>query len=81
MVPGSLLSPNMGRLAMLAAGTVPANPQAVLATRQVQELLSELDKRFDIVILDTPPVLAVSDAIPLLSQSDGVVVVARVNET
>jgi Mrp family chromosome partitioning ATPase/capsular polysaccharide biosynthesis protein len=71
----------MGRLSLLASGPVPANPQAVLATKQVNHVIEELRINFDIVIVDTPPVLAVSDAIPLVAESDGVVVVARVNET
>jgi Mrp family chromosome partitioning ATPase len=44
-------------------------------------LLEELSARADLVIIDTPPMLVVSDAIPLLKQASGVVVIGRVNQT
>jgi succinoglycan biosynthesis transport protein ExoP len=68
-------------ITLLHAGPFPANPQAVLASRQTEEILDQLKARFDLVILDSPPLLAVSDAVPLIPQVDGVVIVARVNQT
>lgn len=70
-----------GRLSLLAAGETPANPQAVLAARRATEIIDELTKTHDIVIVDTPPLLAVSDAVPLVEHADGVLVVARIGLT
>jgi Mrp family chromosome partitioning ATPase/capsular polysaccharide biosynthesis protein len=62
---------------LLAAGTRPPNPESVLATAQIRKLLEDLRSEWDIVIVDTAPVLAVSDAVPLIGVVDGVIVVSR----
>ena len=65
-------------LVLLAAGAAPANPPAVLASHRMSQVLDELGNRYDVVLIDTPPLLAVSDALPLIEGSDGVLVVGRV---
>jgi len=50
-------------LSFLATGTVPPNPAELLLSDKVGQLLAVLSKEFDTVILDTPPVLAVTDAV------------------
>jgi Mrp family chromosome partitioning ATPase len=47
----------------------------------MEQLLTELESRFDLVIVDTPAALAVSDTMPLLSMASGVVLVARINSS
>ena len=47
----------------------------------MEELLQRLEIRYDVVFIDTPPASAVSDAIPLLTRVDGVLVVSRLNRT
>jgi non-specific protein-tyrosine kinase len=69
------------RLVLLPSGPTPPNPQAVLAADRMRLIIHELGDRFDIVLIDTPPLLVVSDSIPLLPQSDGVVLVTRVGRT
>lgn len=66
---------------LLAAGGRPANPEAILATQQVQHVLDQLAEEFDVVLLDTAPLLAVTDAVPLARLADGVVVVTRLGST
>jgi succinoglycan biosynthesis transport protein ExoP len=66
------------KLALLSSGKTPPNPQAVLSTDTTRQVIDQLGRRFDMVLVDTPPLLAVSDAYPILSQSDGVVIVARI---
>jgi Mrp family chromosome partitioning ATPase len=44
-------------------------------------VLRELSERFETVVIDTPPLLAVSDALPLVAKASGVVVVARIDHT
>ncbi len=47
----------------------------------MRELLAELSEAHDVVVIDTPPLLVVSDAVPLLAPASGVVLVSRVNQT
>jgi succinoglycan biosynthesis transport protein ExoP len=68
-------------LTVLPAGTLPANPSAVFGSQAAWELLDAVTDLHDVVLVDTPPLLAVSDAIPLLSWADGVVIVARTGVT
>jgi len=68
-----------GRLRLLPGGITAPNPAVLLGSRRMRALLGELSARTDIVVLDTPPILAVSDAIPLLDDVSGTVLVARVD--
>jgi succinoglycan biosynthesis transport protein ExoP len=66
------------RLDLLLAGSIPPpNPAELLESKRMQELLSLTASLYDNVIIDTPPIGVVSDAIPLIHQVDGVVVVSR----
>jgi tyrosine-protein kinase Etk/Wzc len=49
-------------VSVLTTGTLPPNPAELLASERFQRLLAELVARYDVVLLDTPPVLAVTDA-------------------
>lgn len=69
-------SPGLRNLRVLASGPVPRNPAELLGSPQMEALLAELRGRADFVVLDTPPLLAVSDALVLAPQSDGVLIVA-----
>jgi Mrp family chromosome partitioning ATPase/capsular polysaccharide biosynthesis protein len=66
---------------LLPAGARPSNPEAVLATRQVESVLEQLADEFDVVLIDTAPLLAVTDSVPVARLADGVVVVTRVGYT
>ncbi|MBA2626014.1 MAG: CpsD/CapB family tyrosine-protein kinase [Acidimicrobiia bacterium] len=68
-------------LLVLPAGSIPPNPSELLASPHATELLDELGALVDVVILDTPPVLPVTDAAILAAKSDGVVLVAVPGET
>jgi capsular exopolysaccharide synthesis family protein len=65
-------------LASVDSSTIPA---VMLGSTRMRELLAELAAKHDIVIVDTPPILAVSDAIPLLAHASGVVLVSQMNQT
>ena len=60
-------------LFLLPSGTIPPNPSELLASDRMRELLEVAQRRFDLVIVDTPPLLAVTDAAVLGSMVDGVV--------
>lgn len=71
-----------GRLQILPSmAPQPPNPSVLLGSERMKDLLAELAERADIVIIDTPPILAVSDAIPLLERVSGSVLVARLDHT
>lgn len=59
------------------AGPTPPNPSELLASSRMTDLLQMAKTRFDVVIFDTPPVLAVTDAILVGAQCDGVVLCLR----
>ena len=61
----------------LSSGTIVNNPAEILASRAMNTMLEQLSQKYDYIIIDTPPVNVVSDALPLIRKSDGVVLVAR----
>ena len=70
-----------GVLRLLASGPEPPNPPALLGTDRVQTLLARLKSEYDVVLIDSAPLLVVSDAVSLMSVADAIVVVATINET
>jgi len=68
-------------LTLLTCGAPPTNPTNLLSGVRMRALLQELVQRFDLVILDTPPVLATADAHILGALTDGVLLVVRAGET
>lgn len=68
-------------LSILPAGNKPKNPCELLTTRKLREIITTLKNQFDFVIIDTPPVLAFSETIPVCKQADGVVLVIEVNHS
>jgi capsular exopolysaccharide synthesis family protein len=70
-----------GRLTVLPAGPIPPNPSALISSDEMQHVLRELEAQSDIVIIDTPAALAVSDPLPLMRSVTGVVLVARMNNS
>lgn len=66
---------------LIPAGTTPPNPSAVLESLPFRELLAELAATYDVVVLDTTPITAVSDAMPLMGEVDAIMLVARSGAT
>lgn len=60
-------------LSVLPCGRRPANPSELLGSNKMKELIRELRRRFDYILIDSPPVLAITDAGVLSSQVDGVI--------
>ena len=65
----------------IAYGAIPPNPSELLASEAMSQLIKTVEKDYDYIIFDTPPVGIVIDAVPILKTADGVVVVARNNST
>jgi succinoglycan biosynthesis transport protein ExoP len=66
---------------LVAAGPKPPNPPALLGSEKMGSFLNEMALLFKFVIIDSPPLLAVSDARALAAKSDGVVLVVRAGRT
>ncbi len=64
-------------LDILTAGTIPPNPAALLDSQRMRALIEEASKDYDFVIVDTPPVTAVTDALLVSKQTNGILLVAR----
>jgi capsular exopolysaccharide synthesis family protein len=62
-------------LHILASGPIPPNPSELLGSAKMRALLKTLSSHFDVVILDSPPVLAVTDAVLISTQVDSVLLV------
>jgi polysaccharide biosynthesis transport protein len=70
-----------GRLDVLPAGEIPPNPLQLLQSERMHELLNYVGGRYDLVVIDSPAVTAVADALALVREVDGVVVVTRLGVT
>ncbi len=68
-------------LNVIPAGTLPPNPLEFLGGERMHELLASLRERFDVVLIDTPPVLITADAALMGVQADGVVIVVRAGKS
>ena len=68
-------------LSVLCSGSIPPNPAELLGSVLMSDFLDDISKDYDYIIIDTPPINVVSDALPLIRESDGVVLVVRQNRT
>lgn len=68
-------------LDVMPCGTLPPNPSDLLNTPQMEQLIRKLKSQYDLIILDAPPVIAVTDSIVLSSKVDGICLVVRANKT
>jgi capsular exopolysaccharide synthesis family protein len=77
----ALLATGVPNLTLLPAGPPPPGPAALLSSERPRALLRTLRERYAWVIIDTPPVLAVSDAAVLAPLVDGVLLIVRAHAT
>jgi capsular exopolysaccharide synthesis family protein len=77
----ALVYTDEGRLAVLTSGPIPANPSEALGSGMMEQVLARLGDMFEYVIVDTPPVLPVTDALVVAPMVDGVVLVTRLGRT
>ncbi|MGI8508436.1 MAG: polysaccharide biosynthesis tyrosine autokinase [Gemmatimonadaceae bacterium] len=81
-VPALAIHPGVsGGLDVLPCGTPRHDPSELLGSQQMKNLVEQLSDQYDLVIMDTPPVLAASDAAVLAAKADGVLLVLRAGET
>lgn len=73
-------TPGMDNLHIITCGSVPPNPSELLSSPKISEFISDVEKNFDIILFDTPPVLPVADT-PILSQKiDATILVYEVGK-
>ena len=70
-----------GRLTVLTSGSVPPNPSELLASQNMRDLLEEMKRAYDIIIIDTPPLLPVTDAAIMAANSAGAILIVRHGKT
>ncbi|HTQ62312.1 MAG TPA: polysaccharide biosynthesis tyrosine autokinase [Candidatus Solibacter sp.] len=73
--------PVIPNLAAIPTGPLPPNPADLLSSSKLTEAISELRTKFKFVVIDSPPVMAATDAVILSVQTDGVLLVVRSGET
>jgi capsular exopolysaccharide synthesis family protein len=79
--PPAIRQTTVARLSVLPCGALPNNAANLLSSNRMRVLLEELKQQFDIIVLDTPPVLATADAGIVGSLTDGVLLVVRAGHT
>lgn len=77
----SISDSNIENLDIISCGPIPPNPAELLASRKMQQFIREASALYDLIIFDTPPVLAVTDAQILANFVDGSVLVVRSGRT
>lgn len=65
------------RVSVISAGTIPPNPAEILGSQGLEDFIHKMEREYNYIILDTPPILAVTDAQLLAAKSDGTVMVVR----
>ena len=66
-------------LDIISSGPIPPNPSELLNSNRMNEIIKELEKIYDLVLFDMPPVVSVTDAQIMATKTDGVVFVVRRN--
>jgi tyrosine-protein kinase Etk/Wzc len=71
----------LNNLYYVSAGTIPPNPSEILGSNQMESFLEKLKNNFDYVIIDSPPLIAVTDSEILAQIADGTMLVVSANQT
>jgi capsular exopolysaccharide synthesis family protein len=70
-------APKIPNLSVITAGPTPPNPAELLSSEPITGLFEELRRRFDFIVMDSPPAITVADAMILAAHADGVILVAH----
>ncbi len=76
-----LLKSAVANLSVVVSGPIPPNPAELLASRRMHDFLGTVSERFDLILIDSPPVLATSDACAVAHHVDGVLLVVDSGRT
>ena len=72
---------SVSSLGLITSGPLPPNPAELLTSHMMTRILDQLNKSYDVVVIDTPPVLAVTDSSALAPSVDGVIMVVKPGTT
>ena len=78
---GSCQVSGVENLAVVTTGSLPPNPAELLGSQKMEKILAAMTENADVVLVDTPPVLAVTDAAVLAPMVDGVLLVVKPGKT
>jgi polysaccharide biosynthesis transport protein len=73
--------PSIANLSAIPTGPLPPNPADLLCSHRLADAITQLRAKFKFIVIDTPPVMAATDAVILSVKADGVVLVVRSGET
>jgi capsular exopolysaccharide synthesis family protein len=73
--------PSVPNLSAIPTGPLPPNPADLLSSHRLADAIAQLRSKFKFIVIDTPPVMAATDAVILSVQADGVLLVVRSGET
>ncbi|MEA5516172.1 polysaccharide biosynthesis tyrosine autokinase [Nodularia sp. UHCC 0506] len=73
--------PSMNDLSIITAGPLPPDCAKLLSSEKMKRLMADFHSAFDLVIYDVPPLVGIADANLIASQTDGLLMVARINQT
>nr|WP_277601884.1 CpsD/CapB family tyrosine-protein kinase [Macrococcus armenti] len=65
-------------LSIMTSGPIPPNPSELLSSQKFKDLIQSFEQYFDMIIIDTPPILAVTDAVIMSTVVDGIIIVTNV---
>ncbi|CAH1211491.1 Putative tyrosine-protein kinase YveL [Paenibacillus allorhizoplanae] len=68
-------------LQIITSGPIPPNPSEILASKKMISTIEELKQRFDVILIDAPPAIAVTDSQIIASRTDGVILVVNSDRT
>jgi len=77
----SVPHPTIPNLVAIPTGPLPPNPADLLSSHKLVEAIAELRTKFKFIVIDSPPIMAATDAVILSVQTDGVLLVVRSGET
>ena len=72
---------DLDNLTFMSSGAVPSNPVELLASEDMKEFLVDIKSKFDYILIDTPPLISVTDPGILGAQADGVLMVVQAGRT
>jgi succinoglycan biosynthesis transport protein ExoP len=73
--------PTISNLSVLTTGPVPPSPADLLSSHRMLEAIDEVRRRYKFVVIDSPPIMAATDAVIISALTDGVLLVVRSGET
>jgi len=77
----AIVPSSVENLDILPVGPIPPNPSEIIGSKKMGLLLSDLKKQYDRVLIDSPPISAVTDAVILAQMADSLLLVVRAGET